>query len=420
MGYRASGLVHRVRGIIHCMLMRSCTRILAGAFIWSLTLPAQTFTTLYTFDGVEEWLFGGLILGPQGELYGAADSDGSSEVYELLPPASSGGAWTRVVLHSFGADGGAPNGSLTMGPNGSLYGGAVVFPGDYGIAFQLDPPSGTRTQWSYSEIYQFPGGFYPGTLVFGSPVGGGQSLYGAYPMYRLTPPPEAGGAWTYTALYTFPGYVGLMGEPLAVGSGGTLFGVTANGGYVGGFCGYYQGCGTVFSLTPPATAGGQWTEQVLHAFNPGAGDGWQPAAGLVIGPGGVLYGTTIAGGAGYEEGGGTVFSLTPSAVAGAPMTETILYQFGVTEGDGCGPETPLVLGPHGVLYGTTSGLCGAGTIFQLAPPRSTGGAWTLTTLYTLGTAYIDPAALTLGPDGTLYGTAQLGTRAGGIVFKVTP
>ena len=146
---------------------------------------------------------------------------------------------------------------------------------------------------------------------------------------------------TDTPLYTFPVDSGPVGDPLAVGAGGTLFGVTASGGYVGGFCAHYQGCGTVFSLTPPATAGGLWTEQILHAFNPGGGDGNHPAAGLVIGPGGVLYGTTLLGGEGYEEGGGTVFSLTPPAVAGAPMTETIVYQFGVAEGDGVRPSRLL-------------------------------------------------------------------------------
>jgi hypothetical protein len=89
----------------------------------------------------------------------------------------------------------------------------------------------------------------------------------------------------------------------------------------------------------------------------------------------------------------------------------------VTEGDGCGPETPLVVGPDGVLYGTTSGACGAGTIFQLMPPPSAGGAWTLTTLCKFA-PYSVSGALTLGPDGTLYGTAQDGS--GGIVFALTP
>jgi uncharacterized repeat protein (TIGR03803 family) len=49
-----------------------------------------------------------------------------------------------------------------------------------------------------------------------------------------------------------------------------------------------------------------------------------PYGNLVIGPGGTLYGTSYYGGtAGY----GTVFSLTPPAAAGGAWTETVLYSF---------------------------------------------------------------------------------------------
>ena len=73
----------------------------AGAFVLSLRLQAQTFTTVYTFPPAVS-LYGGLVLGPAGELYGATTSEyGTGEVYELLPPASSGGAWAMVVLDDF-------------------------------------------------------------------------------------------------------------------------------------------------------------------------------------------------------------------------------------------------------------------------------------------------------------------------------
>ena len=65
-------------------MLRSCTRILAGAFVWPLALSAKTFTTLYTFSspGGNVQLYGGLILGAGGELYGAASSnDITGEVY---------------------------------------------------------------------------------------------------------------------------------------------------------------------------------------------------------------------------------------------------------------------------------------------------------------------------------------------------
>ena len=60
----------------------------------------------------------------------------------------------------------------------------------------------------------------------------------------------------------------------------------------------------MFELTP--SAGGGWTETVLHSFN--STDGAIPVAGLIFHAPGKVYGTTTEGGTyGY----GTVFELTP-------------------------------------------------------------------------------------------------------------
>jgi hypothetical protein len=82
---------------------------------------------------------------------------------------------------------------------------------------------------------------------------------------------------------------------------GVLYGTTGvpNDGQVG------TGYGTIFSLTPPGSPGGSWTETVLYFFTDGS-DGGKPT-GIVAGPGGVLYGATSTGGSGF----GTVFSFTP-------------------------------------------------------------------------------------------------------------
>jgi uncharacterized repeat protein (TIGR03803 family) len=420
-------------------MLRNSARILGAAFIFSLTLSAQTFATLYNFCTQAYGAcapLANIILGPQGEVYGIAGGGrwNLGTVYELLPPSSPEGIWTEVVLHSFNGRQVEPEGGLTMGPNGSLF-GLAESPTGFGMAFKLDPPTGASTDWVYAVIYQFTeaDGEPYGPLVFGSPLGYGQSMYGITydgggngAVYRLTPPPVAGGAWTHTTLYTFPG--GPMGSnptgSLAVGAGGALFGVTSHGGYVGGGCADFGGCGIVFSLVPPAVPGDPWREQVLHAFNPGTGDGSYPA-GVVIGPGGVLYGATASGG-GAEGAGGTVFSLTPPTVAGAPMTETILHSFiGFGDEDGFIPGAPPVLGLNGVLYGTTAlgGTFDYGTVFELVPPASLGGSWTETVLhsFTGGADGNGPQGLALPPGGTLYGTTYTGgSLNAGTLFALTP
>lgn len=55
------------------------TRILGGTFIFSFSLAAQTFATLYTFTAADYGAYhpyGGVVLGPHGEVYGATNLGG--------------------------------------------------------------------------------------------------------------------------------------------------------------------------------------------------------------------------------------------------------------------------------------------------------------------------------------------------------
>ena len=262
-----------------------------------------------------------------------------------------------------------------------------------------------------------------GGVLYGTTVGGGASGYGT--VFSMTPPAAPGGAWTENVLYNFTG--GNDGKnPLysgvAIGSGGVLYGTTDDGGY--------DSRGVVFSLTPPASLGEPWTEQVLHTFTGGVThsiDGSNPYAGVVIGKGGRLYGTTAGGG---PRGNGTVFELVPPLSPGGPWEERVIHSFAGGATDGEGPQADLVVGDGGELYGTTSyggpGGCeyGCGTIFALHPPASPGGAWSEETLYTfaqVGTGALPNAPLVIGRGGVLYGTTygysdlDLGT-----VFSLTP
>ena len=156
----------------------------------------------------------------------------------------------------------------------------------------------------------------------------------------------------FTTIYSFagPNADGASPEaPLAIGAGGVLYGTTFGGGpsYMG----------TVFELTPQT--GGTYTETVLYSFTgKSSGDGYGPKAGLIITKAGVLYGTTEYGGianSSCPSGCGIVFALTPPSVPGGAWTKSIVYSFTGRNGDGAFPLGGVVLGPGGVLYGTTSG-----------------------------------------------------------------
>lgn len=186
------------------------------------------------------------------------------------------------------------------------------------------------------------------------------------------------------------------------------------------------GGGTVFQLMPPATKGGVWTETVLHSFTGQQnGDGYAPYAGLAAGRRGALYGTTYLGGA-FNH--GAVFKLTPPGAPGGSWTEAILYSFSGGS-DGGQPATGLVIDKNGALYGTTrgggSGACpsGCGTIFELTPPAGS-RAWSETILYAFsgqnGDGFDPQAALLPGHSGALYGATYYGGAGFGTVFELTP
>jgi hypothetical protein len=163
---------------------------------------------------------------------------------------------------------------------------------------------------------------------------------------------------------------GVIVEP-----GGVLYGTTAYGG--ANECGLRYGspgCGAVFQLTPPAMAGSAWTESLLYSFKGLVGccfgDGATPMAPVTFGPDGTLYGTTYNGGEPCTTqdtiGCGTVFWLTPPAAPGGAWSEATISL--LVQKTGVGPLGALVMGPHGTLYGTTSGdLISYGTVFALLP-----------------------------------------------------
>src|ERR1022692_417265 len=371
-----------------------------------------TKTVLYSFNGADGAVpspnpvgapGASLAFGSNGTLYGTTETGGSNDssgngavggtVFELAPPATAGGLWTETVLYSFSNSFGAPHtplGGVLVGPSGAVYG--TTFSNEYpagqyeagGTVFALIPPSAPGGAWTKHILVSL----WPPTAMGNNPIAGvisaGGSLYGTTnitgtagcgTVFEVSPPAAAGGAWTGTAIYDFDNGGGCQSvAPVAVAPGGVLYGTTFNGGS-GTLC--VVGCGTVFQLTPPAAAGGAWTEAVIYSFTGLNGDGASPAAGVVLGKNGVLYGTTTPGGSATSgchnpftgaNGCGTVFELTPPATSGGAWTETILHSFTGQNGEGSIPG-PLTASRIGVLYGPTwtGGTAGKGTIFAIQP-----------------------------------------------------
>lgn len=345
-------------------------------------------TTLYNFttgapQGINSYSNpSSLIFDSAGNLYGETETGGSSDygmVFELSPTAS--GQWTEKTLFNFtNATGIFPFGGLVLDSAGNLYGtteeGGLIQNGcrfGCGTVFKLSPQQGS---WSEATLYNFAGG----------------SRDGATPL------------------------AGVIFD-----QAGNLYGTASTGGIDGAACS--SGCGTVFKLSP--SSGGTWTESVLYEFTDANGDGGSPQAGVVFDQGGNLYGTTFRGGSfdqvcGYL-GCGTVFELSPKSGA---WSETILYSF--RGEDALGPAASVTFDQAGNLYGTALGgtLGDYGTVFELS--SASGGNWNEATLHTFpfpgaGDGYFPEASLILGPSGVLYGTTTGGGQGnGGTVFQITP
>jgi len=363
----------------------------------AVMLPAQTLTTLYSFDVTDGASpAAGAVQAADGNFYGTTwtgGANGAGTVYKI----TAGGKLTTV--YSFCSqtdctDGANPQAGLIQATDRNLYGTTLAGGASYdGAIFKISPSGTLTTLYSFCSQADCEDGSNPqaGLLeatdgdFYGTTSAGGANESGT--VYKITP------RGTLTTLYSFcpesncaNGAIPEAG--LVQAANGDLYGTTSEGGSNGG--------GTVFKITSK----GLLTTLYSFCSQSECTDGAYPQAGLVQATDGDLYGTTAGGGTDRI---GTIFKITPSG------TLTTLSSFDDT--DGWGPEGALIRATDGNLYGTTSaggGTDRSGTVFRINP---TG---TLTTLYSFcsqtdcADGSLPEAGLFQGTDGSMYGTTALG------------
>jgi uncharacterized repeat protein (TIGR03803 family) len=213
--------------------------------VFELTAGTHTLTALASFDGLDgaQPGFGTLLADSAGNFFGTTSLGGANNlgtVYEL-----AAGSHTFTTLASFdGANGSNPNGGLIVDPEGNLYGtteGLGSGLNGNGTAFEL--AAGTHTVITLANFNLANGTNPQAGLIsdaagdlFGTLVNGGANHDGA--VFEL-----AAGTHAFSTVVDFNGADGLFPYGgLAAGPGGSLFGMTEKGGP--------DNFGTLYELSP--------------------------------------------------------------------------------------------------------------------------------------------------------------------------
>lgn len=414
------------------MRTSTLTRFLLVCFAAAFVLQSPraqatgTLATLHSFTIKTDPLDGpvpGLARGTDGNFYGTTQyggiitgspsGAGDGGIFKITP------AGTYTHLHYFSgvdssghnADGAEPWGGLVQGANGNFYGTTQIGgSGGRGTVFMITPAGALTTLHNFSGAdgdlplctlcLASDGNFY------GTTYGGGSHSNGT--IFKMTP----GG--TLTVLYSFSSADGINPwTGLAQGTDGNFYGTCAYGGA--------HGSGAVFSITPT----GSFT--TLYSFSAAGTEGANPVAPLVQASDGNFYGTTQYGG---SAGNGSVFCIAPDGTFTLLYTFSA-FGSNYTNADGANPAAGLIEGTDGNLYGVAQygGSNGSGTIFSI--PLG-GGA--LTVAYTFAVTYSTSTAggvnadgaygsgnLFQAADGTFFGTCSGGGSSGdGTVFHLYP
>lgn len=334
----------------------------------------------------------GVVFGTNGLLYGTTRFGGGTGLGTVFMVSTAG---SYEVLHSFSGtngDGSTPEGSAMLASDGVLYGTTALGGSNKaGVLFRLNQ-DGTGYQVMYSfgatngDVKNPEAGLIEGSdgQLYGTSWYGGSTGNGTVFKFSRD-------FTTYSIVHSFTGADGSgLWTRVIQGSDSVIYGTA----YGGGTNGY----GTVFKVNPDGSG-----FAVLHYFSAGKGpDGANPAAELLEGSDGFLYGTTTAGGTNSPSG-GTIFKLSRDGTEYALLSN--FGASGLTEGldgalygtsqggsvfmmnkDGTGftvledltglngkaPASQLVRQANGVFFGTTfgGGDLGQGVVFELLPPET--------------------------------------------------
>lgn len=323
----------------------------AAGTAFSINLDGTGYTVLRPFDGTTDggFIFGGLLEGLDGALYGTAFNGGAHSGGTIFRLTKDGSSFTVLRGLDIGADptdGSQPAAGLIQGSDGKLYG---TTEGDgsttLGTVFRLDPDGN-----NFQVVRNFTSGADGRTLAGGVIEGSDHYLYGtAY----------TGGAGDGTVfkmqldgtdfqvLHSFNSVTegGALLANVIEASDGRIYGTTYNGGLAG--------YGTVYRLDKD---GSQF--DVLASFD-SVGTGGFLWSGVTEGPDGYLYGAASLGG---TYGSGTIYKVKKDGTGFA-----IVREMGAAPGEPADLRSPLIFGSNHLLYGTSNagGDSGSGTLFAL-------------------------------------------------------
>lgn len=346
---------------------------------------SNAVTTVFTFTNASTAGSGpkSLIQGSDGNFYGLTASGGSlggGTAFMLTPNG------TMSVLASF-SSANAPQG-LVQGPDGNLYGtsinGGTFF--NSGIVIKVLLTGGSSTLASFSNGAYPYGGLAQGNdgNFYGTTYGGGNFGYGR--IFKVS----SSGSLTTVASFSSSGPVGCQPQAgLTKGSDGNFYGSTASGN------------SGIFKMTPDGTL------SLIGGLN--STTGTMPVA-LFQGSDGYLYGAALSGGQNYD---GAVFRADPIKRSVIPVGY-LSSQTGSSVGT-------LISGNDGKFYGIGHfGGGNLGAVFVVDPTAALASSITLLTSFpgSLGVGAV-PTGLTLGQDGNFYGNTEIGGGAGGAFFKMT-